>query len=559
MAMPQVFISYRREDSSGYAGRLYDRLAQRFGRDRIYRDIDDISAGEDFHEAIRKKLEQSDILIALIGPRWLAATDQDGRWRLGDEHDLVRLEIAAALNRNIRVIPVLIQGARMPRSNDLPADLAKLAERNAVEIRDTHFDQDLTELLNQLVLRRRHQLAGAIRRRPAISAAVGLLAAALVAAMYFSRMTPTTREQARFKIGQLGVSYDTRTFIDRVQDNDESAVALFLTAGMNADSRDQNGDTALMLATRQGNLKIAKALVEKGADVAPALRVAAQTKDTDMINFLLSRNPSKKAIGEALSGAAGTGSTSLVQTLIDHGADVNADWGGTPLMEAAYYDHLETVQLLLSHGANVNAATKRGETALHYAVRGAEHSIEIVRTLLAKGADVNTRDAEGETPLMQAIVHRRPELAMLLLEHDADVTAVTESHKTALMFAAAENVAAVVEPLVAHGADINARNDKGETALMWATGAVDNTTKSEVVNALLENGADINARDKNGWTPLMFAASQDNDVMVRILIDRGADPHAKNNDGQTALMIATKEKHKDVVKVLREPQINSKR
>ena len=101
---------------------------------------------DDFIAAIRQKVDTSDVLLVLIGPRWLTAADEEGRWRLADENDLVRLEIVSALNRNIRVIPVLLQGATMPRSKDLPAELAKLAQRNAFEIRDTHFDQDLAQL-----------------------------------------------------------------------------------------------------------------------------------------------------------------------------------------------------------------------------------------------------------------------------------------------------------------------------------------------------------------------------------------------------------------------------
>jgi hypothetical protein len=127
VAMPAIFISYRREDSIGHAGRLYDRLVERFGRERVCRDIETIEAGEDFVEAVRQRVAKSDVLLVLIGPRWLTATDDEGRWRLADENDLVRLEIATALDRNIRVIPVLLQGATMPRAKDLPAEQSSLS------------------------------------------------------------------------------------------------------------------------------------------------------------------------------------------------------------------------------------------------------------------------------------------------------------------------------------------------------------------------------------------------------------------------------------------------
>jgi hypothetical protein len=133
----KIFISYRRDDSGGWAGRLYDRLSQHFGRDNVFMDIDTIEPGLDFVEVIGQAVGSCDALIALIGKQWLTLTDDAGRRRLDDPEDFVRLEIAAALARNIRVIPALVQGARMPRSPDLPDVLRMLARRNAHEISDT--------------------------------------------------------------------------------------------------------------------------------------------------------------------------------------------------------------------------------------------------------------------------------------------------------------------------------------------------------------------------------------------------------------------------------------
>src|SRR5882724_631325 len=109
MVSTSIFISYRREDTVGHAGRLFDRLVERFGREHVFRDIDAIEAGENFVEAVQQKIHASDVLLALIGPRWLTAVDTEGRWRLVDEQDLVRVEITTALARNLRVIPVLLQ------------------------------------------------------------------------------------------------------------------------------------------------------------------------------------------------------------------------------------------------------------------------------------------------------------------------------------------------------------------------------------------------------------------------------------------------------------------
>jgi hypothetical protein len=142
-----VFISYRRQESSGLAGRLYDRLAARFGDDQVFMDVDTIALGVDFAEVIAQAVSTCGVLVAVIGPGWLTATDQDGRRRLDDPDDLVRLEIAAALERDIRVIPILVEGAAMPRRQQLPEALAELARRNALSVRHESFRADAERLL----------------------------------------------------------------------------------------------------------------------------------------------------------------------------------------------------------------------------------------------------------------------------------------------------------------------------------------------------------------------------------------------------------------------------
>src|SRR5215469_5606905 len=130
-----IFISYRRQESSHLAGRLYDRLADRFGEGQVFIDVDAIEPGVDFAEAIRRAVAACQVLVTVIGPNWLTATDQRGGRRLDDPDDLVRLEIEAALARGVRVIPILVAGAVMPGRQDLPESLAGLARRNALIIR----------------------------------------------------------------------------------------------------------------------------------------------------------------------------------------------------------------------------------------------------------------------------------------------------------------------------------------------------------------------------------------------------------------------------------------
>jgi hypothetical protein len=148
-AAPRIFISYRRNEAAGHAGRLSDRLIKRFGRAQIFQDIDSIQPGDDFAEAIADAVASCHVLLALIGDRWLKIKDREGR-RLDNPKDFVRLEIEAALSRNIRVIPILIDGATMPRDGQLPASLAGLAGRQALELSSNRFDSDVAHLLKAL-------------------------------------------------------------------------------------------------------------------------------------------------------------------------------------------------------------------------------------------------------------------------------------------------------------------------------------------------------------------------------------------------------------------------
>src|SRR5215208_5367702 len=149
-----VFINYRREDSGGHAGHLYDRLRQRYGPDRVFRDIDAIAPGVDYSQRIEAAIGTCDAVIVLIGRDWLDVRGPDGRRRLDDPGDVLRREIAAALARGILVIPVLVEGAAMPSEHKLPSDIAPLARRNALELSDTRWDYDgdrLQQALDQVI------------------------------------------------------------------------------------------------------------------------------------------------------------------------------------------------------------------------------------------------------------------------------------------------------------------------------------------------------------------------------------------------------------------------
>lgn len=148
--MPDIFISYRREDTSGYAGRLYDQVSSHFGRDHVFMDVADLEPGSDFVDTIEKKVGTCDALIALIGKSWLTIMDEHNQVRLRKPGDFVSVEIAAALKRNIEVIPVLVGGAKMPLQRELPESLQLLSRRQALELSDVHFTRDVGDLIEAL-------------------------------------------------------------------------------------------------------------------------------------------------------------------------------------------------------------------------------------------------------------------------------------------------------------------------------------------------------------------------------------------------------------------------
>lgn len=149
--MGGIFISYRREDSGPYAGRLRDTLSNYFGAEQVFRVIDRIEVGGRSPRVIERAVGSCDALLALIGPTWLAAKDEAGRRRLDDPNDHVRLEIATALgSSDVLVIPVLVGPTSMPARADLPKPLAALAECKAVPITDESWDDQVARLTRAL-------------------------------------------------------------------------------------------------------------------------------------------------------------------------------------------------------------------------------------------------------------------------------------------------------------------------------------------------------------------------------------------------------------------------
>jgi len=149
--MRAIFISYRRDDTEGHAGRLFEDLCERFGKDAVFMDVAGIEPGRDFRRAIEQQVASCGVLLAVIGKDWLNVTDAQGRRRLDDPYDFVRLETAGALKRDIPVIPVLVHQAEMPRPEQLPDELKDLAFRNGVELTHARWASDVQVLIAALL------------------------------------------------------------------------------------------------------------------------------------------------------------------------------------------------------------------------------------------------------------------------------------------------------------------------------------------------------------------------------------------------------------------------
>lgn len=555
--MPYVFISYRRDDTAGTAGRIYDRLVERFGREHVYRDVDSGEPGEDFIAAIRTRIEQSDVLLAIIGPQWLTAADDSGARRLAKEDDLVRVEVATALERGIRVVPVLVQGATMPRLADLPPSLVGLAQRNAAEVRDTHFDQDVSQLLQGLA-QGWHQGRRLLRTlaRPGVLWLVLLAASASGAALYLLQ-PDFTAERARVQLANTHVPFTADAFVAAAKARDAPTVKLFLKAGMDPDALDARGDTALQWAAAQGDLGTTQVLLDAGAKSETALAPAAGAGQAQTLALMLQRPQPRSALEAAL--VAGAGQEASVRLLLDRGVppDVRAEDGRTPLMQAAERGASQAVALLVERGADARASDARGAAALHYAT-----TTLVAARLLEAGAEVDARarwtnGTEGWTPLLIAAKDRRWDVVRLLLDHGAAIDARAmpndegDEHvgigATALMTAAREGDLEVVRELIARGADLTAKSPSGRSALSFACEG-----SPEVVAELLSRGARIDDATRSGWTPLMYAADRGDEAIVRLLLAKGANANAVEEDGWPALMIAASGGRSSAVRALLE-------
>jgi TIR domain len=159
--MSSVFLCYRREDSGGFAGRIQDQLVRDLGADVLFMDVDNIPFGLNFVKVLRDEVAKCDVLLAVIGQNWLDSRDERGGRRLDNPNDFVRIEIETALKRDIPVVPILLDGVRVPKADDLPEELGELSLRNGIDVRLASFHSDVSRLIQGL----KKQLNIDIKRR----------------------------------------------------------------------------------------------------------------------------------------------------------------------------------------------------------------------------------------------------------------------------------------------------------------------------------------------------------------------------------------------------------
>ena len=220
--MPTIFISYRREDSAGYAGRLHEELEGRLGPERVFRDADTLRAGQDFDEAIRERLRHCQACLVMIGPQWLRSQTETGARRLDQPGDYVCMEIAEALARpGVLVIPVLVGGAKMPPSAELPEVIRPLARRHAMSIRDETWEADMDRLSASLQAAAPSPGTPVVTPRPegrrtwspAVLGAIGALVLLVaVGLLWSSRDTSSSPDNSTPPAGATNTSADGATY-----------------------------------------------------------------------------------------------------------------------------------------------------------------------------------------------------------------------------------------------------------------------------------------------------------------------------------------------------------
>ncbi|KAM4693834.1 kinase D-interacting substrate of 220 kDa isoform 2-T2 [Discoglossus pictus] len=343
-----------------------------------------------------------------------------------------------------------------------------------------------------------------------------------------------------------------------VEDGNIAALKALLEKCKDVDERNENGQTALMLAAEQGNLEIVQELLKKRAncnledvDNWTALISAAKEGHLEIVRELLNYNANveHRDMGgwTALIWASYKGCTDVVDLLLSKGANPNItglQYSVYPIIWAAGRGHCDIVKLLLQHGAKVNCSDKYGTTPLIWAAR--KGHLESVKSLLQMGADVDQEGANSMTALIVAVKGGYTDTVKEILKRNPNVNLTDKDGNTALAIAAKEGHTEIVQDLLDAGTYVNIPDRNGDTVLIGAVrgGHV------EIVRALLHKYADIDIRGQDNKTALYWAVEKGNASMVRDILQCNPDTEICTKDGETPLIKATKMRNIEIVELL---------
>jgi len=301
---PRIFISYRREDASGEAGRLADHMNRRFGRGQVFLDIDTIDPGTDFVRVLQSSLRETAAVLVVIGQRWTSARDSAGARRLDNATDFVRLEVEESLGRNIPVVPVLVQGATMPRAEDLPPSMASLTTRQAVTLDHAEFHDDANRLCDHLekMLGLRTASPWSVVNRWWPAAVVGLLAVALTG--YFATRTPGQKVVGTSTGGTTATNTVEASTTGTTRPEDARA-AEGLVATAEAQRRRNQYDEALATLAKARELAPSSATIREAQEDVAMEWIRNVRVENDKTSFGEAIKPALAVVDAALPSAMG--------------------------------------------------------------------------------------------------------------------------------------------------------------------------------------------------------------------------------------------------------------
>ncbi|XP_051579430.1 kinase D-interacting substrate of 220 kDa-like isoform X2 [Myxocyprinus asiaticus] len=353
-------------------------------------------------------------------------------------------------------------------------------------------------------------------------------------------------------------SMTTQSLFSYVEEENLSAIKAHLDKYREVDTRSDNGQTPLMVASEQGSLEIVQELIKRGANVNlddidcwTALISAAKEGHAGVVKELLENNANveHRDMGgwSALMWAAYKGRVEVTRLLLQKGANPNItgqQYSVYPIIWAAGRGHAEIVQLLIQHGAKVNCSDKYGTTPLIWAARKGYY--DCVVHLLENGANVDQEGANSMTALIVAVRGGFTEVVKELLKRNPNMNMTDKDGNTALMIAAIEGWTEIVQDLLDAGTYVNIPDRSGDTVLIGAVrgGHV------EIVRALLNKYADIDVTGQDGKTALYWAVEKGNATMVRDILQCNPDTEAYTKDAETPLIKATKMRNIEIVELL---------